>query len=999
MATAEAETSHHDRASPGGSVYDGFISYSHAADDLLAPRLQAGLQRFAKPWWKRRALRIFRDESSLSANPHLWSSITDALDLAEWFVLLLSPEAAESPWVNNEVEYWLANKDTDKIIPVLTDGEFGWADGDVTGDAFPPALAGAFSDEPRWVDLRFARTEEQLDLKSPTFSAAVADVASAIRGVPKDELESEEVLQHRRTTRTAWAAGIGLVVLLAVSVVAAIFALDQQNEAEQLAASEAEARSEADANAAQADENAAEAAANAAEADTQRIAAEHAEALAVSREMAASAIAVVDTDPELATLLAIEAIDRTPSDVPQPVEVINALWQAGSANRLVDVFATGHESNISLSPDGTRLATTTDLAEIQVMDAATGESLWSYTEETADFFAIPAFSADGRVAISVIDSTAEAVPQFVEEHDELPNRILVLDAATGDLLKVLEFPWCAGADLATWSPDAAYLAVGSGQNACLRDGVPFWLEVYDTATWEAVAFLPIESLARIGPVPRFDDAGRLYALLPWSPFAAFEAGTFEQRPTSGATGIGDVAPDGSQLVLSNSEEEHGTEFSARTFDTESGDVVDVLYTGASFPSVPLGIMVSSDARYAIVGTTGATTSVFNVSTGVEEFRLPTGSINTLGYDPATERLYTASALGDVRVWDLGASAVGVDATGDLGSFTWVNGNSFAIGPELAGLESIDIVTGEWAVRFFDPISGTMEADSVADGWGPRALANGKFVVGVYGNASRVLWDPATAVGVDLLPCETPGVDSFGDALCVGEGEPEFYEVSTSVDGTEILAFGGGADALTGEVVALDPESGAVIDVEVVETTIPRFDVFTEAWGFGPGISGNDAVERGSFERLHSGPFGSPIEASVSARLIALGEGATTLVVLDTETWEEIVTMESSARIRGLAFDRDEERIAVGTLDSLLVVDLATGVIVQQLRLPGVSDIHWLDDETVLVGTNTGIFGTLSLSIDAFLDRTSAALRRSFTAQECLTYRIDPCPTLDEIQSR
>ena len=35
-------------------AYDGFVSYSHAADDLLAPRLQAGLQRFATPWWKRR---------------------------------------------------------------------------------------------------------------------------------------------------------------------------------------------------------------------------------------------------------------------------------------------------------------------------------------------------------------------------------------------------------------------------------------------------------------------------------------------------------------------------------------------------------------------------------------------------------------------------------------------------------------------------------------------------------------------------------------------------------------------------------------------------------------------------------------------------------------------------------------------------------------------------------------------------------------------------------
>ena len=102
-------------------MYDGFISYSHAADDLLAPRLQAALQRFAKPWWKRRAVRIFRDESSLSANPHLWSSITEALDTSGWFVLLLSPDAARSEWVNQEIAYWVNNRDPKKILPVVTD--------------------------------------------------------------------------------------------------------------------------------------------------------------------------------------------------------------------------------------------------------------------------------------------------------------------------------------------------------------------------------------------------------------------------------------------------------------------------------------------------------------------------------------------------------------------------------------------------------------------------------------------------------------------------------------------------------------------------------------------------------------------------------------------------------------------------------------------------------------------------------------------------------------
>jgi hypothetical protein len=51
--------------------YDVFISYSHAGDDLLSERVQDGLSRFAKLWWRRRALNVFRDRSALSAKPGL----------------------------------------------------------------------------------------------------------------------------------------------------------------------------------------------------------------------------------------------------------------------------------------------------------------------------------------------------------------------------------------------------------------------------------------------------------------------------------------------------------------------------------------------------------------------------------------------------------------------------------------------------------------------------------------------------------------------------------------------------------------------------------------------------------------------------------------------------------------------------------------------------------------------------------------------------------------
>jgi hypothetical protein len=49
--------------------YDAYISYSHAKDKPVAAALQGAVQRLGKPWYRRRALRIFRDDTSLSATP------------------------------------------------------------------------------------------------------------------------------------------------------------------------------------------------------------------------------------------------------------------------------------------------------------------------------------------------------------------------------------------------------------------------------------------------------------------------------------------------------------------------------------------------------------------------------------------------------------------------------------------------------------------------------------------------------------------------------------------------------------------------------------------------------------------------------------------------------------------------------------------------------------------------------------------------------------------
>ncbi|GAA2314322.1 hypothetical protein GCM10010149_77170 [Nonomuraea roseoviolacea subsp. roseoviolacea] len=92
------------------AVYDAFISYSHTADARLAPLLEAGLRAKGKPWYRRRALRVFRDQASLPAAPELWPSIERALAASRHLVLPASPEAAASRWVRRELRWWRDNR-------------------------------------------------------------------------------------------------------------------------------------------------------------------------------------------------------------------------------------------------------------------------------------------------------------------------------------------------------------------------------------------------------------------------------------------------------------------------------------------------------------------------------------------------------------------------------------------------------------------------------------------------------------------------------------------------------------------------------------------------------------------------------------------------------------------------------------------------------------------------------------------------------------------------
>lgn len=203
-------------------MYKAFISYSHASDAAFAPSLQSALEKFAKPWFRMRSFRIFRDTTNLSVTPQLWPAIEKALAESEYLLLLASPKASGSRWITKELNYWRTNKDIFKLFIIQTSGEIRWDESAVDFDwdkttSIPLELKGAFVQEPLFPDFReLAGLPCSLD--DNAFLERVATIAAPLHGLSKDEIFGEHIRQHRKTMRLAWLAVTVLLLLAGTSI-------------------------------------------------------------------------------------------------------------------------------------------------------------------------------------------------------------------------------------------------------------------------------------------------------------------------------------------------------------------------------------------------------------------------------------------------------------------------------------------------------------------------------------------------------------------------------------------------------------------------------------------------------------------------------------------------------------------------------------------------------------------------------------------------------------
>ena len=131
-----------------GFSYKAFISYSHE-DEHWARWLQRALETYRVP--KRlvgeqgnygnippRLAPVFRDRVDLSPGADLTESVRHELAAAETMVVICSPSAAQSRWVNEEIMAFRALGRADRIYALIVDGDPQTTD--PAEQCFPKAL-------------------------------------------------------------------------------------------------------------------------------------------------------------------------------------------------------------------------------------------------------------------------------------------------------------------------------------------------------------------------------------------------------------------------------------------------------------------------------------------------------------------------------------------------------------------------------------------------------------------------------------------------------------------------------------------------------------------------------------------------------------------------------------------------------------------------------------------------------------------------------------------
>ena len=200
----------------GTHRYAAFISYAHA-DEAHARRLHRALETYKLPKGMDEAARqnltpIFRDKAELTAHHSLSEKIREAVRTSRYLIVLCSPAAKTSHWVNEEIKLFRKLHGEQSILCAIVEG--------TPEAAFPPALLDG-GREPLAADLTGGKDGTRF---------GTTQLAASMLGVGLDNLVQRDVRRRRRRARLATISALAFSAIMGGT---AFFAVQSRNKAQE----------------------------------------------------------------------------------------------------------------------------------------------------------------------------------------------------------------------------------------------------------------------------------------------------------------------------------------------------------------------------------------------------------------------------------------------------------------------------------------------------------------------------------------------------------------------------------------------------------------------------------------------------------------------------------------------------------------------------------------------------------------------------------------------
>ncbi len=687
----------------------------------------------------------------------------------------------------------------------------------------------------------------------------------------------------------------------------------------------------------------------------------HQEALISSvRELASAAHLNLETDPELSTLLALQAANKTYAiDQTALPEAEDALHRAIQASRVELTITSGAEPfwSAAFSPDGMLILTASSDGTARIWDATTGKELLLVRGSDTQIIWYAMFSPDGKLLATAGEDgiahiwdakTGMKLLTFKGHHGEIYNLAfspdgsrlvtasldgtsIVWDAHTGKkLVTLLE----GDGGLPQWvaySPNGSRIAVANNT----EENVEGWVSIWDATTYQKILTLPHQKV--------------------------------NVRSVS-------FSPDSTRIVTT------GDDRKIKIWDVRNGELLLTL-SGHTDPA--------TNAVYSPDGTRVATTSwegqakIWDANTGQELFGLNghKSDIWGLAFNPQGTRVATASTDGTVRVWNVSPSR-------EL--LTLVNGP--AITSQIGARLAYSPDGTKLAVAYSDPIAKVWD------------VTTGKLLLSLVGHTDEITFIAYNYDGTQIATVSKDGTAKLWDAgtgkelLTMSGHEDWVIGVAFSPDGSRIAtsSFEGSSkvwDSVTGkELLSLIGHEGWVVGVtfspDGMRIATSSFDSTVRIWDAKTGeqqktlFGHTDTVRQVVFS-----PDGSRIATSSF-------DGTTK--VWQTESGKELFTL--SGHISGVfsvAFSADNKKIATASTDKTAIVwDALTGERLLTLNAPdGLTSVSFNPDGSQLaVASIDGTARIYLLRIEDLIALAKQRVTRALTEAECQQYlHMEQCP--------